>query len=71
MFDFRIIQLENGIEIIDPSLKTPIESLTHSQAFDYFRVQDTFNRIKRIRRKNKRYKRNLIYRLLKRIRKCT
>ena len=66
MFDFRIIQLDNGIEIIDPSLKTPIESLTHSQAFDYFRVQDTFNRIKRIRRKRKRNKgKGLLYRMKK------
>lgn len=66
MFDFRIIQLDNGIEVIDPSLKTPIDSLTHSQAFDYFRVQDTFNRIKRIRRKRKRNKgKNLLYRIKK------
>lgn len=66
MFDFRIIQLDNGIEVIDPSLKTPIDSLTHSQAFDYFRVQDTFNRIKRIRRKRNRNKgKNLLYRMKK------
>lgn len=66
MFDFRIIQLDNGIEVIDPSLKTPIDSLTHSQAFDYIRVQDTFNRIERIRRKRKRNKgKDLLYRMKK------
>lgn len=66
MFDFRIIQLDNGIEVIDPNLKTPIDSLTHSQAFDYIRVQDTFNRIERIRRKRKRNKgKGLLYRIKK------
>ena len=28
MFDFRIINLQDGTQVIDPEIKTPYESLT-------------------------------------------
>lgn len=38
MFDFRIINTPDGNQIIDPSLKTPYESLTPVQMLEYTEV---------------------------------
>lgn len=35
MFDFRIINLPDGNQIIDPSLKTPYNALTPLQMVEY------------------------------------
>ena len=35
MFDFAIIKLTDGTEIINPSMKTPFESLTPLQLMEY------------------------------------
>lgn len=35
MFDFRIIEIEDGRQIIDMRIKTPYESLTPLQMVEY------------------------------------
>lgn len=38
MFDFRIIDTPDGNQVIDPSLKTPYDSLTPSKMIDYIEM---------------------------------
>ena len=35
MFDFRIINTPDGNQVIDPSIKTPYDSLTPSEMLEY------------------------------------
>jgi len=39
MFDFRIIAIPDGTEVIDRSLKTPYNALTRSKMLDYIEVE--------------------------------
>ena len=47
MFDFRIINQPDGSQVIDPSVKTPVESLTPEMQLEYMEVskQITYSEI--------------------------
>lgn len=48
MFEFRIINLPDGSQIIDPALKTPYEALTPAQMVEYVEMDvqlDTMDRM--------------------------
>lgn len=51
MFNFRIINLANGNQIIDSSLKTPYESLTAVQMIEYIEVDCQLAAMERQKRK--------------------
>ena len=46
MFKFRLIDMPNGIQIIDENLMTPYDSITPEQMIDYIRVEQAMNVIK-------------------------
>ena len=54
MFNFRIINLANGNQIIDSSLKTPYESLTAVQMIEYIEVDCQLAVMERQKRKEQR-----------------
>ena len=54
MFDFRLINLPDGNQVIDTSLKTPYDSLTSVQMLEYMEVDSQLEYIKRIERKQQR-----------------
>ena len=51
MFEFRIITVDSGIQIIDESLSTPINSLTSNQIIEYEEVSNQLYYMKRLKRK--------------------
>lgn len=51
MFNFRIITLADGNQIIDPSLKTPYDSLTPSQMVEYTEMDERLSYMDRVKRK--------------------
>lgn len=51
MFNFRIINLANGDQIIDPSLKTPYDSLTPLQMVEYTEMDERLTYMDRMERK--------------------
>ena len=51
MFDFRIIETEDGNQIIDSSLKTPYDSLTPLQMLEYMEMDNRLTHMDRIKRK--------------------
>jgi hypothetical protein len=69
MFYFRIINLPDGNQIIDPSLKTPYNSLTPLQFFEYVEMDvqiELMNRMERTKQKKEKMRRlakNPLYRL--------
>ena len=70
MFNFRIITLPNGNQVIDPSLKTPYDSLTPLQMVEYTEMDQKLAYMDRMERKEKeeverrrKMKGNLFYRL--------
>lgn len=71
MFNFRIISLENGNQIIDSSLKTPYDSLTVVQMQEYIEVDCQLGLMQRQKRKEqkeaaeqkRKLERNPLYRL--------
>lgn len=70
MFNFRIITLPNGNQVIDPSLKTPYDSLTPLQMVEYTEMDEKLAYMDRMERKEKeeverrrKMKGNLFYRL--------
>ena len=54
MFDFRLINLPDGNQVIDTSLKTPYDSLTSVQMLEYMEVDSQLEYMKRMERKQKR-----------------
>ena len=54
MFDFRLINLPDGNQVIDTSLKTPYDSLTSVQMLEYMEVDAQLEYMKRMERKQKR-----------------
>lgn len=54
MFDFRIISMLDGTEIIDMTLKTPYESLTPSQMVEYTEMDKQLAYMDRIKEKKQR-----------------
>lgn len=51
MFNFRIINLADGNQIIDPSLKTPYDSLTPLQMVEYTEMDKMLAYMDRMKRK--------------------
>lgn len=54
MFEFRIISMLDGTEIIDTTLKTPYESLTPSQMVEYTEMDKQLAYMDRIRGREQR-----------------
>ena len=57
MFEFRIINLPDGNQLIRQDLKTPYKSLTSSQLLEYMEVDGELAFMKRMERKRKREER--------------
>ena len=53
MFNFRIITLPNGNQVIDPSLKTPYDSLTPLQMVEYTEMDEKIAYMDRMERKTR------------------
>ena len=53
MFDFRIINLPDGNQIIDDTLKTPFNSLTPSQMEDYIEMDKQLVYMERQKKKER------------------
>ena len=54
MFNFRIITLADGNQIIDPSLKTPYDSLTPLQMEEYTKMDEDIAYMDRVKREARR-----------------
>ena len=54
MFDFRLINLPDGNQVIDTSLKTPYDSLTSVQMLEYIEVDSRLEHMRRMERKQAR-----------------
>lgn len=70
MFDFRIINLPDGTQVIDTSLKTPYDALTPLQMVEYVEIDIQIAVMDRMERRARReaerqrkISRNLIYRV--------
>ena len=67
MFDFRLINLPDGNQVIDTSLKTPYDSLTSVQMLEYMEVDARLEHMWRMEREQKREtekQRKFIYRFI-------
>lgn len=67
MYEFRIITLSNGDQVIDPSLKTPYSSLTPLQMVEYAEIDvqlAIMDKMKRRKQKETERQRNLSRNLL-------
>lgn len=53
MFEFRLINLPDGNQIIDNTLKTPYNSLTALQMEEYIEVDNQLSLIERMKRKER------------------
>lgn len=51
MFDFRIINLHDGNQVIDRTLKTPYEALTPVQMVEYTEMDNNMLRMDRMEQK--------------------
>lgn len=70
LFEFRIINLADGTQIIDTTLKTPYDALTPLQMVEYTEVDVQIAVMDRMKRKTQReteqkpkLARNLLYRM--------
>ena len=54
MFNFRIIYMSDGNQVIDPSFKTPFNSLTPSQMEDYIEMDKQITYMERMKEKERR-----------------
>ena len=54
MFEFRLINLSDGNQIIDTTLKTPYDSITAVEMLEYMEVDARLEYMKRMERKQKR-----------------
>lgn len=70
MFNFRIINTEDGNQIIDRNLKTPYNALTPFQMMEYMEMDSRLAYMDRLERRAKaeaerkrKFARNLFYRL--------
>lgn len=70
MFDFRIIEMETGDQIIDQSMKTPYNALTPLQMVEYLEMDNRLAYMNRMERKarvdaerKRKIARNPIYKL--------
>ena len=70
MFNFRLINLANGNQVIDKSLKTSYASLTPLQMIEYIEIDNKMAYIESIERKKIREAKNnqnFIFRLIHKI----
>ena len=70
MFEFRIIDIEDGNQVIDTTLKTPYSSLTPIQMVEYTEVANQLAYMERMKRKEQREmerKRKFIYKFIYKI----
>ena len=51
MFEFRLINLSDGNQIIDTTLKTPYDSITAVEMMEYMEVDARLEHMKRMERK--------------------
>lgn len=70
IFEFRIINLPDGIQVIDTALRTPYDALTPFQMEEYIEVDTQLDYMDRMKRKAQReaerrrkLSRNLLYRI--------
>ena len=67
MFEFRLINLSDGNQIIDTTLKTPYDSITPIEMLEYMEVDARLEHMWRMERKQKREaekQRKFIYRFI-------
>ena len=67
MFEFRIINLPDGNQIIDTTLKTPYDSITAVEMVEYMEVDARLEHMRRMERKQTREaerKRKFTYRFM-------
>lgn len=70
MFNFRLINLPDGNQIIDTTLKTPYGSLTPLQMMEYMEMDNQLAYMERMEKKQQREserKRKLSYKLLHKV----
>ena len=70
MFNFRLINLPDGNQIIDTTLKTPYSSLTPLQMVEYMEMDNQLAYMERMERKQQReteHKRKLTYRFIHKV----
>lgn len=62
MFEFGIIECANGIEVIDPTIKTPFASLTPTEMMEYTELESSLYafEIKRQKRRREKKRENII-----------
>ena len=54
MFEFKLIETQDGNQIIDTTLKTPCETLTPLQMLEYMEIDRHMAVMERMKRKKKR-----------------
>lgn len=54
MFNFRLINMPDGSQIIDSHLKTPINALTPSQMIEYRKMEVILYQSERLKKKQER-----------------
>ena len=70
MFNFRLINLPDGNQIIDTTLKTPYDSITPIEMLEYMEVDNRLAYMERMERKQKREserQRKLSYKLFHKV----
>ena len=70
MFEFRLINLSDGNQIIDTTLKTPYNSITPIEMMEYIEIDARLEYMKRMERKQQREaerQRKLIYKLFHKV----
>ena len=70
MFEFRLINLSDGNQIIDTTLKTPYDSITAVEMMEYMEVDARLAYMRRMERKQQREeerKRKLSYRFMHKV----
>ena len=70
MFNFRLINTQDGNQIIDTTLKTPYDSITPIEMIEYIEVDASIAYMERLERKQKREaerKRRFTYKLFHKV----
>lgn len=70
MFNFRLINLPDGNQVIDRTLKTPYDSITPVEMLEYMEVDAKIDYMKRMERKQQREaerKRNFTYKIFHKV----
>ena len=70
MFEFRIIELQDGNQVIDRNLKTPYEALTPLQMVEYVEMDAELaimDAMERKQQKEAERKKKIVYRLARKV----